>query len=128
MPWLWEEFRWKKFWLIFREITRKKKIGMLLFQEPDELSAIPQEPIHISRIYQPSGGRIGQDPPPSGLVTKVTPFILKMIVDSSNKYRRAYKSYAFGIKQAIMSRWVVVLLLGIVGLVMLLYFTGYIQV
>jgi hypothetical protein len=51
-----------------------------------------------------------------------------MIVDSSSKYRKAYKSYAFGLKQKLMSNWVLLLILGIVGFVLFLYFTGYIRV
>ena len=123
-----EEVNWKKPFTLLREIIRKKKVGLLVFQEPDFPTKEPQEPIHISRIAQPSGRMLGTEEPPEGLVDKISPFILKMIVDASSKYRKAYKSYAFGLKQKLMSNWVLLLILGIVGVVMLLYFTGYIRV
>ena len=129
-PWIWENLSLRRSWTIFREITRKKKVGLLVFQEPEEVTTDLIEPLHISRISQPSG--LVDDPRPEpdrkNLSDKVTPFILKMIVDASSKYRKAYKSYAFGLKQKIMSKWMWLLMLGITGIVLLLYFTGYIVV
>ena len=58
----------------------------------------------------------------------VSPFVLKMLVESSNKYKKAYKSYAFGLVGQIQAKWLYFLILGVVGVVMLLYFTGYIRV
>jgi hypothetical protein len=58
----------------FKELTRAKKIGLLLYQEPctnrcssckdeggEKCNKIPAEiePMHISRIHQPSGRMIG---------------------------------------------------------------------
>lgn len=129
VPWYLEEASWKHPFAFLREVIRKKKVGLLLYQEPEAHTSEPQEPIHISRIAQPSGRILHtNEPPEGGLVDKISPFILKMIVDSSSKYRKAYKSYAFGLKQKLMSNWVLLLILGIVGLVMFLYFTGYIRV
>ena len=128
-PWYLEEASWKKPFALLREVIRKKKVGLLLYQEPDPHTDGPQEPIHISKIQQPSGRILHtNEPPEGGLVDKISPFILKMIVDSSSKYRKAYKSYAFGLKQKLMSNWVLLLILGVIGIVMLLYFTGYIRV
>jgi len=129
-PWTWEEANWKKPWLIVKELLRKKKVGLLLYQETDEPQQALIEPIHISRISQPSG-QIDDDRPDeerTDLTDKISPFVLKMIVDASSKYRKAYKSYAFGLKQKLMSNWVILLLLGIVGVFMLLYLTGYIRI
>lgn len=75
---------WKKFlarkpyltntYRFFNEVARSKKIGMLLFQEPctnrcascndkdgEKCKKIPDiiEPIHTSRIHQPSGRMMG---------------------------------------------------------------------
>jgi hypothetical protein len=58
-PWKKLDFK-KRFWFIyfFKELIRSKKIGLLLFQEPtDPLHGVnvPVQPIHVSRIRQPSG-------------------------------------------------------------------------
>ncbi len=58
------------------------------------------------------------------LTKLITPFGLKMIVDSADKYQKAYKSYAFGLVQKIKSKWLLLLVLGIVAVVVLLYLTG----
>lgn len=57
----------------------------------------------------------------------VTPLSLKTICDASEKYRNAYKSYKFGVVQGIKSKWVVIMIVGIVAAVVLLYITGFIR-
>jgi len=58
------------------------------------------------------------------LENRLTPFGLKMITDSSDKYRKAYKSYAFGLLKKISSKWILIVI-GIGGAVIaILYFTG----
>lgn len=54
----------------------------------------------------------------------VTPVSLKTICDASDKYRKAYKSYKFGIIQGIKATWVYVLVAAVIGIVLMLYFTG----
>jgi len=58
---------WKNFYKPLIELTRSKKVGLLFYQEPcnhkcskcldKDCSKIPNmvEPMHISRIHQPSG-------------------------------------------------------------------------
>jgi hypothetical protein len=58
---------WKNFYRPLIELTRSKKIGLLIYQEPcnhkcskcpdKDCSKLPSlvEPMHISRIHQPSG-------------------------------------------------------------------------
>jgi len=58
----------------------------------------------------------------------VTPASLKTICDASDKYRKAYKSYKFGIIQGIKSSWMIILIGGIVFTVVMLYFAGIIRV
>lgn len=58
----------------------------------------------------------------------LSPHGLKMIVDSSPKYKRAFKSYAFGLLHKIASKWVYVLVIGIAALIGILYFTGAINI
>lgn len=57
-----------------------------------------------------------------------TPQVIKTICDAAEKYRKAYKSYKFGIVQGIKSSWLFIAIGGVIGLVLLLYFTGFIQV
>ncbi len=54
----------------------------------------------------------------------VTPVSLKTICDASDKYRKAYKSYKFGIVQGIKATWMYVLVAAIIGIVLMLFFTG----
>ena len=57
---------WKNFYRPLIELTRSKKIGLIFYQEPcnhrcsgcdKDCKTIPEkvEPMHISRIHQPSG-------------------------------------------------------------------------
>lgn len=57
----------------------------------------------------------------------VTPQTLKTICDAE-KYRHAYKSYKFGLVQGLKASWLIIAIGAVVGIVLLLYFTGYIQV
>ena len=58
------------------------------------------------------------------LENRLTPFGLKMITDSSDKYRKAYKSYAFGLLKKISIKWVLIVV-GVIGaIIAILYFTG----
>jgi len=54
----------------------------------------------------------------------LTPFDLQMIVDSADKYQKAYKSYAFGLIQKIKAKWLILALVGIVAVIVLLFLTG----
>lgn len=56
----------------------------------------------------------------------VTPASLKTICDASEKYRKAYKSYKFGIVQGIKASWLFITVAGMVGFIVMLYFMGYI--
>lgn len=58
------------------------------------------------------------------LTEMVSPFVLKMIVDGSAKYRKAYKSYAFGLKQKIMGKWVYIVVGLVAAVVIIMYLTG----
>ena len=66
------------------------------------------EPFHISRMHQPSGRLVGEEPEPRApapnalneytwppLTETITPKVFKAIVDSP-KFRKAYKSFKFG--------------------------------
>ena len=54
----------------------------------------------------------------------VTPQSLKTICDASEKYRKAYKSYPFGIIKGMKSSWFFIMAGVIAMIVILLYFTG----
>ena len=88
----------------------------------------PIEPMHISTIHQPGGEMRGQVSDKWTVENRLSPFGLKMIVESSNKYRKAFKSYAFGIAHMVQSKWVYILVGVIILVVLLMYFTGYIRV
>jgi hypothetical protein len=54
----------------------------------------------------------------------LTPHGLKMIVDSSAKYKKAYGSYAFGVIRKIASKWIYLVVIAVVVVLVILYFTG----
>ena len=54
----------------------------------------------------------------------LTPHGLKMIVDSSPKYKKAYGSFAFGVIRKIASKWVYIVVIAVVAILVILYFTG----
>ena len=58
------------------------------------------------------------------LTEMLSPFVMKMITDSAVKYRRAYKSYSFGLKLKLGGKWIYILAIGIVAIVVILYLTG----
>lgn len=55
---------------------------------------------------------------------RLTPFNYKLLMDAAEKYRKAYKSYKFGMLKAIGSRWVWFLVIGVVVLIVMLYLSG----
>jgi len=57
----------------------------------------------------------------------LSPHGYKMIVDSSPKYKKAFKSYAFGLIHKIKAKWVWIMVGGIVVFVIILYITGTIK-
>ena len=61
------------------------------------------------------------------LTSWLSPYGLKMIVDSSPKYKKAYKSYAFGLLKKLGGKWMYLLIAGVVIIVVILYFTGYLS-
>lgn len=54
----------------------------------------------------------------------LSPFGLKMITQGSEKYGKAYKSYAFGLIHKIAAKWVYVVIGIVVAIVVILYLTG----
>ena len=54
----------------------------------------------------------------------LTPHGLKMIVDSSPKYKKAYGSFALGVIRKIASKWVYIVVIAVVAILVILYFTG----
>lgn len=144
----WKKINWKRpFWTL-NELTRSKKIGLIRYQEPcdHKCSKCPDnngdkcktsleviEPIHISRTHQPSGRILDSAKPLDPkqktpiLTSWLSPYGLKMIVDSSPKYKKAYKSYAFGLLKKLGGKWMYLLIAGVVIIVLILYFTGYLS-
>lgn len=55
----------------------------------------------------------------------LTPFGWKMITEGAKKYRAAYKSYKFGVKEQIMAKWlwIVIVVIALVS-VIALYSSG----
>jgi len=141
-----------------KELIRTKRIGHLHYKEPCNQvctdcskyqSSYPNchpdgiEPLHFSRIHQPSGRLYGeaielvQDPrSPNGpkrlvpgLLEGVTPRMLQNRIENGPKfYREQYKSYRFGIVQALGNKWIFLVVGGIAAIVFILYFTGNIPV
>lgn len=67
---------------------------------------------------------IKNDEPTIAIEEWLSPHGLKMIVDSSPKYRKAFKSYAFGVIKKIASKWVYIAIIGVVVVLVVLYFAG----
>ena len=92
----------------------------------------PIEPIHTSRLHQPSGrnkelyphAKIKRDlsEPPSLLET-VTPRTLKADLDAP-QFKRAYNSFKFGAITPIANRWWIWLAIAFVAVFIILYATG----
>ena len=54
----------------------------------------------------------------------VSPFVVKMIVDSSDKYKKAYKSYAFGLIKKLAAKWIYIVIGIVAAIVIILFVTG----
>ena len=54
----------------------------------------------------------------------VTPRTLKTICDASDKYRRNFKSYRFGIVKGMKPSWLIIGIIAVVGMVLFLYMSG----
>jgi hypothetical protein len=116
-----------------KEFVRAKRIGHLHYLEPSDPNAPDDvEPIHVSRVHQPSGRLEGQEPElietrngemMPGLMEEVTPFALKTLVDN-NFYMQAYKSFKFGFHGALAGKWIWFVIAAVVVIVLILFFTG----
>lgn len=53
----------------------------------------------------------------------VTPDVLETIYVAAEKYRKAYGSYSFGMIKGVKSIWIILLIVGIVGVVLYLLMT-----
>lgn len=58
------------------------------------------------------------------LTDQVSPFVLKIITESSDKYRKAYKSYAFGLVSKLGGKWLWIILGVVAMIVVLLFISG----
>ncbi len=58
------------------------------------------------------------------LTDMVSPFVLNMIIQVSEQYAKAYKSYAFGLRAQLASKWIWILMAVIMGIIIVLFFTG----
>lgn len=66
----------------------------------------------------------GEKPAHIKLTNRVSPFTLRIIADSSEKYRKAYKSYAFGITAKLAGKWVWFAVAAIVIVIVLMFASG----
>lgn len=115
LVWLgWIRFNWRRPIRSTREWLKSKKIGMLIFQEPDDpLHGVEKaiKPLHISEICEDVGN--------------TTPIKLKTVIDnqSYHKHIRALKFTKFG---ALKSRWLLIAIIAVIIIIALyLYFNGY---
>ena len=149
-PWKKLDFRHPYGSLI--ELTRTKRIGHLHYREPcnhickkcskfetlyPDCHPALIKPIHFSRIRQPSGRDVDepvemvQDPNYPGDLTKkvvsrvelVTPKMLKDRIEN-RFYQAQYGSYKFGAMKKLGSKWLLLVIGGVVAFVFILYFTG----
>lgn len=143
---------WKKWypkrpiWSL-REFLRSKKVGHLHYLEPCSreckkclkkkdcpVDSSDVEPVHISKIHQPSG-RLESTPMAYveengkkiiSLLEQVTPFTFKTVIDNKF-YMSAYKSFKFGFRATLKGNWwIYALIIGVVALVGFLFIGGYI--
>lgn len=63
----------------------------------------------------------------TGLTDLMSPFDLKMIADGAPMYKKAYGSFKFGMMKKFKGRWIYILIGGVVAIVLILYFTGYLN-
>ncbi len=64
---------------------------------------------------------------PVSLEDWLSPHGLKMIVDSSPKDRKAFRSYAFGVIKQIKAKWVWIMIIAVVAIGLVLYATGVVR-
>ena len=58
------------------------------------------------------------------LTEMLSPFVMKMITDSTVKYKKVKHSFSFGLKLKLGGKWIYILAIGIVAIVVILYLTG----
>ena len=153
-PWKkWDEIEKKPRYRIpdryLSELLRSKKIGHLHYLEYCDKSTCKRcndkrdckapeyiEPVHISKIHQPSG-RFENEPIEmveengvmiTSLLERNTPFTFKTVMDNKF-YMQAYKSFKFGFKAALKSKWWIAVIIGVVAvMVVILVLTGNIPI
>jgi len=91
----------------------------------------PVEPMHISKMHQPSGHLTNPDGSVQGvedgsLLRIITPRILKVEIEDDT-YKKAYKSYKFGNLVPITQRWYIWVIVAIIGIFGILILTGNFQ-
>ena len=85
------------------------------------------EPMHISRMHQPSG-QIRVDGQPlnlteDSLLNIITPRLLKVEIED-DLYRKAYRSYKFGNILPITQKWWIWVVVAVIAVFMILILTG----
>lgn len=88
----------------------------------------PVEPMHISKMHQPSGHLALPDGSVEGidadsLLQIITPRILKVEIEDDT-YKKAYKSYKFGNIVPITQKWYIWVMVAVVAVFAVLYLTG----
>jgi len=92
------------------------------------------EPLHISKMHQPSGILKGspeeqkwleslKDSETECLLNILTPRLLKMEIEDDS-YRKAYKSYKFGQATPITQKWWIWVIVAMIFVFVVLYMTG----
>ena len=85
------------------------------------------EPLHTSRMHQPSGIlRVGDKPvelEDDSLLNIITPRLLKIEIED-DLYRKAYKSYKFGEVLPITKKWWVWVIVAVVAVFVIQIVTG----
>lgn len=89
------------------------------------------EPLHISRMHQPSGILMGPQGeastrPTDSLLNIITPRLLKVEIEDDT-YKKAYKSYRFGNVLPITQKWYIWVIVAVVGIFGILILTGNFQ-
>lgn len=110
------KFRFRKLGTYLNELFRSKRIGLLVYNEPETKFPGLVQPIHVSKI-EPT------DPETNPVTARMTTRVLASIVEN-NLYRLTWRSIKFGVVGVIKTRWVLIVVAAIIGVVLLLYFTG----
>lgn len=87
------------------------------------------EPMHISKMHQPSGKvRVPNEPPDSSesLLNIITPRLLKVEIEDDT-YKKAYKSYKFGNILPLAGKWWLWVIIAVVAVFVILIVTGNFQ-